>query len=43
MNKPMKCECGKMISRPKANKSGRCWNCNHKKLKRDAETRVDEK
>lgn len=33
MEKPMKCKCGKMINRPKANKSGLCYDCNLKKLK----------
>ncbi len=27
MNKPIKCKCGKMISRPKRNKSGLCYSC----------------
>ena len=32
MKKPMKCKCGKMINRPKANKSGLCSSCNLKRM-----------
>ncbi len=33
--KPIKCECGKMISKPKSNKSGLCSRCSIKKADRD--------
>lgn len=42
MTKPIKCKCGKMISRPKANKSGLCYTCNFNKLKQDAKRGKDE-
>ena len=27
MKQPIKCKCGKMIKRPKSNKSGLCYSC----------------
>lgn len=35
MNKPKKCECGKMIQRPSFNKSGLCYGCSKLKIMED--------
>ena len=35
MKQPMKCECGKMIRRPKGNKTGMCSACSMRKRTRD--------